>query len=361
VRSGAVLALVVALAALTGCGGAAVPSPSPSAVGQAAWTRLASGKTAPPGLNGACSSETWYSVTAPDAAHAFMVGMNGVIYATADAGASWHPQQAASIGTAATNSAQVFAIDARHVWGVGANGRIVATSDGGATWTDQESPAKSLIGVAFCDPDNGWAVGGRDVVHTADGGRTWTAQSAPLGTLREHDGLTAVACVDPERAWVVRQHLVVGGKDTVSSVATVYGTSDGGTSWRRLWSGDAGGQHIEFVDQQHGWLAGGGVWATSDGGATWRRQSGAGTWISDIAFVDAKHGWVSDFDAKHRPAILRTVDGGQTWERQTLKSLGLADGRRADAWGIAFSDVSHGWAVGSTGDFWQMVGRYAPP
>ena len=94
---------------------------------------------------------------------------------------------------------------------------------------------------------------------------------------------------------------------------------------------------------------------------TWRRQPTAGSWISDLAFVDADHGWVSDFDARHWPAIRRTEDGGQTWERQTLKSLGLAKGRRATAWGIAFSDPNHGWAVGDIGlGRGQLVGGYAP-
>ena len=358
------IALVVAATALlvAGCGAAATEPPTSSASpgAQGEWRQVALGEKAPPGLDGEATVETWYSVTTPDPAHAWMVGMDGVIYATADGGSTWQAQTAAgNIGAGATNAGQVFAVDAGHVWGVSAGGRIVATADGGATWTEQQSPAQHLAGVSFCDPMNGWAVGGGDIVHTSDGGTTWEAQSAPLGALKDdRDGLTAVSCVDPEHAWAARLRLKVQG-NTVTSVSTVYGTSDGGATWRKLWSGDAGARHIEFVDAQHGWMAGGGVWATSDGGLTWHRQPGAGSWISDISFVDAQRGWVSDFDARHWPAILQTVDGGQTWTRQTLRSLGLAKNRMADAWGIAFSDARHGWAVGNTGD-WQLVGRYAP-
>lgn len=74
---------------------------------------------------------------------------------------------------------------------------------------------------------------------------------------------------------------------------------------------------VQFVDAQHGWLAGaGGVWATADGGASWHQQAAADEAYYQVAALDAQHVWVG---GEH--GLLHTADGGAHWER-TLADQG---------------------------------------
>src|SRR5207302_1466698 len=65
---------------------------------------------------------------------------------------------------------------------------------------------------------------------------------------------------------------------------------------------------VAFVDARHGWIGGNGIYGTDDGGRTWRREGSAGS-VLGIAAVDASHAW-----AASATGLLRTVDG-RTWRR----------------------------------------------
>src|SRR4029079_12282208 len=57
-------------------------------------------------------------------------------------------------------------------------GTLIATKDGGATWVKRTLPTdKTLFGIYFSTPSEGWAVGIDGLVlHTTDAGATWTVQ-----------------------------------------------------------------------------------------------------------------------------------------------------------------------------------------
>ena len=87
--------------------------------------------------------------------------------------------------------------------------------------------------------------------------------------------------------------------------------------------------------------------STGDGGWFWQNPLPQGNSLSGVAFSDATHGWAVGGSIDSRTAtstavILATTDGGATWKQQSTKS---------DAYlsAVAFSDSTHGWAVGYGG------------
>lgn len=205
--------------------------------------------------------------------------------------------------------------DGAHGWAVGGfgyadvrgTGVIFATSDGGATWAQQQSwPTASLQDVAFVDASHGWASSASGLIlSTSDGGVTWDAQS--------------------------------------------FGSD--------CWLGS-----LTFADATHGWVVGGRsvfvkhssdrIFATSDGGATWAMETLEGVSANDIAFVDDRHGWLVGFgggsaSGGYAATVLSTCDGGVSWSPQD-PGMGLVPGLTSPGLlvSVAFTDVTHGWAVG---------------
>ncbi len=70
---------------------------------------------------------------------------------------------------------------------------------------------------------------------------------------------------------------------------------------------------VDFVDTQHGWVAGTSIFATSDGGRSWRRQYMGSATIDGFAFADRTHGWAWGAGNGGPSALLRTTDGGAHW------------------------------------------------
>lgn len=352
-----VVAILALLAILTsGCSmSAPQPTPSDASPGETSgeWQVLADSQDAPSELE---SSVTWYDISAPDAEHAWLAGMDAGVIATADGGGTWSVQDV-RFGGSATDTAHLCAVDADHVWGVDDEGRIVSTANGGTSWATQDHAPMSFADVSFCDARTGWVVGGEVILHTSDGGATWERQPAPLGELKDHDGLASVFALDPEHAWATRVHVRIADNAVQGATVIVYGTSDGGAHWQRLWSGMDASWKVQFVDESHGWMAGAGLWQTTDGGSSWHRLDDLGTWITDACFVDGEHGWVARYGGPRRKGILETADGGATWSFSSLESLGMSRGGLSQVWDISFSDARHGWAVGDDGQG-QLIGRY---
>jgi len=144
-------------------------------------------------------------------------------------------------------------VDPLNGWVVG--GRIYRSSDGGQSWVQQHTPSQLLYAVSFADISNGWAVGwGPTLLHTSDGGQTWTPQDAGMPT----NVFLEVQALSPTTAWI-------SGGD-----AFVARTSDGGQTWQpeSLPDPDTGAfGGIFFLDADHGWVSGPGVWRRGGTGA----------------------------------------------------------------------------------------------
>lgn len=112
---------------------------------------------------------------------------------------------------------------------------------------------------------------------------------------------------------------------------------------------------IFFLDEDHGWIVGGGVHIeggivgrTTDGGRTWAFDSGIARpspratvfHLNAVHFLDRKNGFI--FGDGYR--ILRTRDGGKHWH--PIKSHTRVWAHMRD---LEFVDDTHGWAIGNGG------------
>ena len=105
---------------------------------------------------------------------------------------------------------------------------------------------------------------------------------------------------------------------------------------------------VDFVDENHGWIAGqllsalertGYIIATSDGGEHWLLQTlEIPELLGDIQFFDMQTG----IAVGAHGMIVKTIDGGNTWNVITAPdTLDLA--------GVHFPQITTGWAVGREG------------
>ena len=100
---------------------------------------------------------------------------------------------------------------------------------------------------------------------------------------------------------------------------------------------------ITFTDSMNGWIIGndGTILHTANGGATWEQQvSNTIKHLYGVSMADSLHGWiVGNLGIVPHGIILRTGDGGSNWETLDTPDFWIHD--------VCFTDLSHGWAVGS--------------
>jgi photosystem II stability/assembly factor-like uncharacterized protein len=232
-----------------------------------------------------------------------------------------------------------------------------AGSEGSQAWSRDAGSAGMLAtsgGVVWslAPSDEGDAV-----LRSADGGHRW---QLVLDARHGFAGVAAGFFLGPDRAWAVSQLQHADGR---GETTTVYGTSDGGRTWRqsRPLPGDLTScctvltDQVYFADASHGWLLGVGgadstgtaaklivmMWRTSDGGRTWARVasrdlptqnlppadviSTCGDAWPRIAFANADTGWMTDQGCRAGlagPQVWRTTDGGSHWTPSALAAPG---------------------------------------
>jgi len=276
-------------------------------------------------------------VVATDAGHVRITADANIVLTSDDGGQTWVTRRVAATTDQDLNG--VHFVDQQHGWVVGDGGVIRGTVDGGLTWVDQVSgTTEKLRDVTFTDLLHGAAVGGDDdppqsrdgvILTTADGGATWTRR--------------APATPDPPQFWKV--FFLDAAHGWVAGDGGLQATSDGGQTWTRL------GQFlyvrdVQFVDLQHGFVVmNAKVLVTTDGGLTWTTRDpfanlgssvGGGALVA-VQFLDLLHGWTAGGGR-----VLRTVDGGLTW---TAPAIDFGQGIKA----MSFPSATDGWIVGGTG------------
>ena len=146
----------------------------------------------------------------------------------------------------------VFFVSPSQGWAVGDRGVIWTTADGGATWTQQPTPIDCpLRSVHFLDSNFGFAVGGYQipftkqgrgvVLCTLDGGKRWTL----LDTL-SFPALHKVRILDSLRVWVA-------GESSELYPSGIIQTIDSGRSWKPMDGGKGEGwTDIDLYDEKTG-------------------------------------------------------------------------------------------------------------
>lgn len=161
----------------------------------------------------------------------FATGELGIILSTKNGGKSWEdisfdwmsllPKTAIEKGILSPNLYSICFVDKSHGWIVGENGTVVYTADAGNSW-ELRSVEKypSLYSVYFKNLMEGLAVGqAGTLIRTIDGGTTWDRIQMPASM--ENIGFYQIAM-----------------KGSIGIVAgdmgVVLKSSDGGTTWNRI-------------------------------------------------------------------------------------------------------------------------------
>lgn len=224
-----------------------------------------------------------------------------------------------------------------------------------AQWSYQSSPLWPYVDlgkVQFVSDQEGWiSAGNGSLLHTTDGGGTWDV-------VTPFQGDTVFVLCDPSISmwWADAKHgWLVGSAGTGFQNAhggVVYRTTDGGVTWSKKASGNAGeiGVQVQFVNDSVGWVSGFNLltqqpefFKTTNGGSSWN-SSGVTQLPSGgiFYFVDVNNGWgVNNSGIAPPPyGIIKTTDGGSTWTKV------YADTTPHGFNALQFLDVNNGWVIG---------------
>jgi photosystem II stability/assembly factor-like uncharacterized protein len=222
-------------------------------------------------------------------------------------------------------------------WASGNNGTVVRTVDGGATWTRAAVPGSESLdfrdieafgaGTAYV-----LAIGNGDksrIYKTEDGGKSWTLQFTNPDARAFYDAIAF---------WDVNTGIAVG--DPVDGRFTILRTGDGGRTWERVPAanipealpGDgafaASGTCLVTLGSRHAWFGTGGaararVYRSTDQGLTWAvadtpiTAGNASSGVFSLAFSDTSHGIAvgGDYRLERETGdnLATTSDGGRTW------------------------------------------------
>lgn len=254
------------------------------------------------------------------------------------------PMDAAGYALVAeTNALAVLAVNANVAWIVGEDGALLTTSNAGADWALVDLHTSARLNAVQQVGGVGWVVGDGGVLRkTTDQGLTWIAQDA--GTLQ---ALRGVSVFDANRAWAVGD----GG--------VAISTLDGGASWSLAQTGAARLQAVHFIDALNGLAVGqgGAIVASRDGGQTWSAAtSGSVAHLRALAVFGSTHLWA----AGHDGTIVRSEDFGASWlpcnvpSSATLHAIAFRDayeGWAVGAGGMLLHSTDGGanWAIQSSG------------
>lgn len=190
----------------------------------------------------------------------------------------------------------------------------------------------------------------------------------------------AASFIDARTGWVLQS------RDTDHTLRTLH-TADGGATWTpEAVPVAAIVVALQFIDAQHGWIAGLGggedCWSvlhpicsevllrTNDGGATWTAAPLARGNFTAMRFTDTREGWAMAFNGRgpcndNPNVVLHTDDGGATWLQGVVDdepmggSAGIllpASGRTA--WVFNPLDAKR---TTDAGEAWTNVNNPCPP
>jgi photosystem II stability/assembly factor-like uncharacterized protein len=206
-----------------------------------------------------------------------------------------------------------YFIDDSTGWIIGSNGFIKKTTNAGFDWFQQNSGTNLILkSVKFINEKTGWICGESGLIlKTTNGGTNW--DSLISGTT---DHLTDIHFSDLNTGYVVGFE----GK--------ILKTTNGGSAWVSLPSGTSSNlSAVDFIDTNSGYVIGGelGNWVilkTTDGGASWTNKSSSFPYTYGfpitVEFINSELGFVGGGITPHSNYIYKTTDGGDTWIQSIL-------------------------------------------
>ncbi|MEP6945722.1 MAG: YCF48-related protein [Acidobacteriota bacterium] len=244
-----------------------------------------------------------------DESHGWIVGSEGTVLTTSDAGGHWSAVPKFNNDTILrihfTDASTGWMLCERNVYSRGRNASsyLRKTSDGGVTWEMielRDAGRERLRAMIFTPDGRGIAFGEGGVFYTLQpDGKTWKKSNATV------------------------RYLLLAGSISDSGVGVIAGaggtlmfTLDGGSTWDN--SSVTGNPQVRFnsvffTSPKIAWTVGsdGSIFTSSGGGRSWRQQvSGTDRELTDIWISNTSDGWaVGD-----QGVILHTSNGGAVWE-----------------------------------------------
>jgi photosystem II stability/assembly factor-like uncharacterized protein len=179
------------------------------------------------------------------------------------------------------------------------------------------------------------------VARTTDRGQTWAVLTPPKAVSALASGQALLEAATAERAWFA----VPTNTSGPPGKTLVFGTVDGGRSWRQS-AGVPDGYDpvaIDFVSPSRGWLLESlgaamqqnpvRLYMSTDGGVRWSLVARSPRMAGDpptssglplycdkagLAFASALTGWITGDCSNLADAVLVTTDGGAHWAAQNL-------------------------------------------
>lgn len=204
------------------------------------------------------------------------------------------------------------------------NAQLLKTTDGGDSWTDITgnfpTNVQGICGISVVDANTvfitGIFFGSAYVMKSTDGGATWQYMSM----LGQANGLVDIFFKDANEGFAVGQSAPGTGLRAV-----VLGTTDGGSSWNILATGNHDDQRswkLQMLDENIMYASieefepSPQYFKSTDGGTTWQltdveTTNTSGT-MQGIGFLNEQLGWIGGFSE----LFYETEDGGATWEYQ---------------------------------------------
>lgn len=242
-----------------------------------------------------------YGIAAPAGNVVWMAGNFGKILRSEDGGISWHQQD-----TPATQTFQdIDAWDPDHAVVIGNNGVILMTSNAGAEWKRAQVAASNvenkLCRVRVRKPGEAWAVGAMGtVIFTADWGLSWERR-----TEEEDVSWNNIAFAD--------DHAIV----IVGEFGRMRRTTDNGSTWEDIESPiDKSLMGITFGNQGKGIAVGleGALLKTADAGKTWNPiDSGVSEHLFDV--IADEQGWIA---VGTNGSLVRGSEDESSWQNLKL-------------------------------------------
>lgn len=230
-------------------------------------------------------------------------------------------------------------------WFVDTHGDLFITRNQGENWTvvPGDKVGGRFESAGFLAELKGFAVSSEGVIWgSIDGGESWKRVSQLISTDTNQWRFTSssqITFADELHGWLLETF-------------TVWRTEDGGKEWMQVSSvldGKSGGQPraATFKGQNECWMVTtklGRVYNSKDGGKTWNEVLvGGSEAVTDLVFPNVNTGFIATHSENRPYAILyRTDDGGKSW-----RSLAPLAGDLV-VYSISFMNESRGWVVGRT-------------
>jgi photosystem II stability/assembly factor-like uncharacterized protein len=240
----------------------------------------------------------------------------------------WIPQRASGLPNSVNPAVRFFALDENVCWGISSNNPLyLRTINGGTNWTVATitGAAGGSASITALDANTAWVCISGGVFKTTDGGLTWDKQLTAFQGFSGH----------PDVIHFFDSNNGVCAGDPNNGYWAIYTTTDGGTNWVRVPSGnipppvptgELGISSVAITSGNSFWFGtfDGSLYRSTDRGMTWTVARNV---VGDFdgfgyAFKDSLNGLACTFVTSKK--ISKTSDGGLTWTRILPLPSGLS-------------------------------------